>query len=1067
MALRDGVVSLILRARNLMSKDTEEASDSLSELRAEGEKLDKKLDDLGRQEAAVRGFEDTKRAADEAARELERTVKEYEELRTTGRQAGETQGDYALKVKQARTAQSLANTEYRRSQRDLGKHTRVLREAGIETDDLSQAEDRIQRELTETRQDLDRVNDEAGRHARELSSASDSGGRFGGMLQGLKGKLLGLVAGVGVFESLRRGFTAVINTSADAEILQKRLDGLFGGAEQGARAMEDLHAIAERNAQSLQDTADAAIRLKVFGFDPLDGTLQRLIDANEKYGNGAQTLETLTTQLGQAYTSNRLQLEELNSITDAGIPILEALAEVTGRSVGELRDMASAGELGRDVIRDVVEELGDMAEGAGAKRLTTFRGLVSAVRKELNDFFREVGNAGVLDALKTRLGGLLTVMREAAADGSMVRWATDIAESFQSMLVVVQRVGSGFAIAWNGITSAFRTAAAVWLGAIGSIASGLSKLAGFAGADDLARSIKEFADNAKGAAGDLVAKVAQDGEDIRRHYKMAFLGAATEAEKSAQRQKQASEGVADAAEEVASREVAAAAEAAAKKRVLRLREQLDAAESFDEIKRLSQEVNAAQLEYGQAVSQRLKAEEAELKQAAEGRADAQVRANQLVKESLDQLGLEYDQLAGVVERRALSNFERIVERIQQSGHEAQVQSRIVAQAYTAAFSTLQSEAARVKLENLGNEAVKEGVISAEQLAEAWRKAADASDLAEQAIQKRTAALQAQQAQEQAELNLRTQLVQLSQAENEAALALARAKGDETEAARLLIEQKRLEVQLSQLRAEALHAEAAAELQQVEAIRQELQATNSLTEAKRAELAAREAAARAKEVEAQIADVVAEKQQRLIQINREVASSTREVEAASRSAGAAGLQMGNQIAAGAQTAAQSLTTLSRGYAAFRNQLSENYGDDIAREFEQLSTDVFGNTNVLGAQNEIRDRIRRAEQEYQKAQAERDPDDRYRALRGVNERYLPAAQRAALESTLEAAKEAARASREQSQQQSSTSSSQSRTQPSRTVELRLRTDSGQTASVDVQESQAEGLLSVLEQAGIRSV
>ena len=275
------------------------------------------------------------------------------------------------------------------------------------------------------------------------------------------------------------------------------------------------------------------------------------------------------------------------------------------------------------------------------------------------------------------------------------------------------------------------------------------------------------------------------------------------------------------------------------------------------------------------------------------------------------------------------------------------------------------------------------------------------------------------------------------------------------------------MQLSQLRAEALHAEAAAELQQVEAIRQELQATNSLTEAKRAELAAREAAARAKEVEAQIADVVAEKQQRLIQINREVASSTREVEAASRSAGAAGLQMGNQIAAGAQTAAQSLTTLSRGYAAFRNQLSENYGDDIAREFEQLSTDVFGNTNVLGAQNEIRDRIRRAEQEYQKAQAERDPDDRYRALRGVNERYLPAAQRAALESTLEAAKEAARASREQSQQQSSTSSSQSRTQPSRTVELRLRTDSGQTASVDVQESQAEGLLSVLEQAGIRSV
>ncbi len=70
MALRDGVVNLILRARNLMSKDTEEASDSLSELRAEGEKLDKKLDDLGRQEAAIKSFDDTKRAADAATRAL-------------------------------------------------------------------------------------------------------------------------------------------------------------------------------------------------------------------------------------------------------------------------------------------------------------------------------------------------------------------------------------------------------------------------------------------------------------------------------------------------------------------------------------------------------------------------------------------------------------------------------------------------------------------------------------------------------------------------------------------------------------------------------------------------------------------------------------------------------------------------------------------------------------------------------------------------------------------------------------------------------------------------------------
>jgi len=102
----------------------------LSELRAEGEKLDKKLDDLGRQEAAINGFEDTKRAADAATKELGRTVTEYERLRTEGRQAGQTQAEYALAVKQARTAQSIANTEYRKAQRELGRHVQTLNRPG-------------------------------------------------------------------------------------------------------------------------------------------------------------------------------------------------------------------------------------------------------------------------------------------------------------------------------------------------------------------------------------------------------------------------------------------------------------------------------------------------------------------------------------------------------------------------------------------------------------------------------------------------------------------------------------------------------------------------------------------------------------------------------------------------------------------------------------------------------------------------------------------------------------------------------------------------------------------------
>ncbi|MBT13312.1 MAG: hypothetical protein CMI02_14900 [Oceanospirillaceae bacterium] len=711
MALRDGVVNLILRARNLISKPTEEATGSMSGLQAEADKLEETLDDLGRQERAIKGFDDTKKAAEAATAELGRTVTEYERLRTRGRQAGETQAEYSLAVKQARTAQSLANTEYRRAQRELGRHTQTLNRAGIETDDLAGAEQRVQRELEETRRELDRVNDETAKHAARLDAASKSGGRFSSAMGGLQTRLLGFVAGLGVLESLRRGFMAIVNTGGGLEDIRRRLDGVFGSVEAGGEALRIIDEIAERNAQGLDETAEAALRLKSFGIDPLNGALQSLIDVNARYGRGAQSLETVTTQLGQAWASGRLQLEELNSITDAGIPILRALEEVTGRAAGQIRDMASAGDLGRDTLRELIAELGEMAEGAGAGRIRTLNGLRSALRKEFRDFFREIGQAGVLDTIKVRLQDLLATMREAASDGSLTRWARDTSDSLRGMLEVFERVGAGFAIFWNGITAAFRTGAASLLATIGTVASGLSKLAGFAGADDLSRSIRQFADNAKGAAGELVDQIAQDGEDIQRHFRTAFRQSADEAEKSADRQKKAIDETAAAAVTAADREVAATLEMVARKRVLRLQEQQQAAETAAEITRISSEMAEAQATFSRARKRRMELDETSLKQATEERSEAQIQANQQVQESLDQLGLEYDKLSGVLERRAINNFQRIVEQIELSGQEAKVQSRIVAEAYTAAFDEIETRAGRLEAAEQLKQALTEGLIT--------------------------------------------------------------------------------------------------------------------------------------------------------------------------------------------------------------------------------------------------------------------------------------------------------------------------------------------------------------------
>ena len=448
-------------------------------------------------------------------------------------------------------------------------------------------------------------------------------------------------------------------------------------------------------------------------------------------------------------------------------------------------------------------------------------------------------------------------------------------------------------------------------------------------------------------------------------------------------------------------------------------------------------------------------------------------AQKQLQEALYGLGVD---LGGItdginsVEQAAINKFQRVTLVLKQAGLSAEQNAKVVQQAYTAAFEDLENKAARVKLQDIGNEIVAQGVISAQQLSAAWQQAAVASDLAEKAIQKRTAALQAQQTQEQAEFGLRERLIQLSLSENQAAQDLARAKGDEAEAGRLLVEQKRLEAQLSELRADALRAESEAELAQIAAIREELTATNSLTEAKKAELAARTAAAKAKEIEAQISDVVANKQRALIQLNYELAASNREVEGAARSAGAAGQQMGSSIYAGTQQAAQGLSALSRGFGDFYNTLSQDYGGVAAKAFQSISaqTDLYGNPNIYGAQQEVRQRIQRAQEEYRAAQTVTDPDDRYRELKNVNKNYLTRQERQSLESALQSAKEA---KKQAAQAEAEAARATAATQPARVaaevVELRLKTDSGKQASVEVEKSQVDSLLSLLESAGVRSV
>lgn len=680
MAIKDAVVRLVLRAKNAISPEADPAAESLEKVTQEAAKLEAELKELEKQQEAARGWKEAEESAEKASKALTDTVTAYEKVRAEGKQAGQTQAEYAIAVRQARAAQSIATTEYNRSQRELAKYSRTVKAAGLDTNDLSQAEDKIQKELDQTQQKLNQATAEAREHGEALEQASQKGGRFGNAMNGIKGKLLGLVAGVGIFQTLRAGITKLITAGSDLEELERQFGALYGSMDEGRRVLQEVDRIAERNSQSLADTAQAARRLQVAGIDPLNGSLQSLIDANAKYGSGAQTLDTVITQLGQAWQGGRLQLEELNSITDSGIPIMEALGTVTGRTGAEIRQMASDGELGKDVMTQLIDELGRMSEGAGADSAKNFTGILAGLRKEFTDFFQEAAKAGALDSLKQRMNELLITLRDMQKDGSIKQWASDFSDSFSGALTTVEVFGSSVAIVWNGLTAAFGVAVATLSGQLAVFTSGMAKALDAIGADEWAAELQGVADSFSDTSQKWLDSIDQDGRDIRRHFERITKAGADSAQETARQQQKASS---------ETREVVA--------------------KDYDAI------VDAA-VEAGK-----------KQKQAADAAAQA---ARSGLGQALKDLNLDLGELTGgfaQVEQEAITRFKSVTEQIKGAGLEGEQAAKVLLEAFRAAMEGIDSEAGRAELIGNLDQALQNNIITQKEYAEALREVSAAAN----------------------------------------------------------------------------------------------------------------------------------------------------------------------------------------------------------------------------------------------------------------------------------------------------------------------------------------------------
>jgi tape measure domain-containing protein len=259
-------------------------------------------------------------------------------------------------------------------------------------------------------------------------------------------------AAVAAYSGVMTGIAAAfVRPAAQFERFNVQLENLEGSSEGAKKAMVWIEDFATRTPLELEDTVAAYARLRAFGIDPTNGSMQAIVDTMAATGGNAETMEGIVLALGQAWTKGKLQGEEAMQMLERGIPVWDLLAEKTGKSAAELMKMSSAGELGREEITLLIEALGEKNAGAAEKMSQTWDGIISNLMDNWTRFQRMVMDSGLFQFMKGKLQELLTFLNAAAADGRMQAWAEGLASAVMTALHAIYNFGVWVHDTWQAV----------------------------------------------------------------------------------------------------------------------------------------------------------------------------------------------------------------------------------------------------------------------------------------------------------------------------------------------------------------------------------------------------------------------------------------------------------------------------------------------------------------------------------------------------------------------------------------------------------------------------------------
>ena len=212
----------------------------------------------------------------------------------------------------------------------------------------------------------------------------------------LRDPLVTAASAIYTIKSALQGLSSVTNIADEFILTNARLDLMNDGLVDTAQLQDNILASAQRSRAEYGATASSIAKMGILANDAFNSTEEivaftELMNKSFKVGGaGIQEQTSAMYQLTQAMAAGKLQGDEFRSIMENAPMLASAIAEFTGKSKGELKEMSSDGLITADIIKGAMFAAADDINGKFATMPKTFGDTWTSVKNQTLEAFQPV-----------------------------------------------------------------------------------------------------------------------------------------------------------------------------------------------------------------------------------------------------------------------------------------------------------------------------------------------------------------------------------------------------------------------------------------------------------------------------------------------------------------------------------------------------------------------------------------------------------------------------------------------------------------------------------------------------